>query len=140
MDGSGLVAFGTGWLTLTAIFIAATVPLVAHARAKKRAAPRSPPINLHVSLGIATAVAAFIHALFGVLALGSAQAIGGGNAALFAGAAAMLVLVAHVGIGLQLNDPKLKKRSEMRGKHVITASTIAVCAILHLVLLRAAGE
>jgi len=140
MEWSAFASLGTGWLTLCAIFVAATVPLGAHLKLRRRAAPRSSPIKLHVSIGVATAVAAFIHALFGVLSLGSARAIGGGNAARFAGAGALLVLVAHVGIGLQLHDPKLKKRPETRRKHVVTATIIAVCALLHVVLLRSAAE
>ena len=47
------------------------------------------------------------------------------------------VLFAHVGVGLQLRNPALKRRASKRRTHVITASLIVLAIALHVVLLRA---
>jgi hypothetical protein len=51
---------------------------------------------------------------------------------------ALFVLVAHVGIGLQLKNPKIRGRSGKRRAHWATAITIIVMVFLHVfTLLRA---
>lgn len=128
-----------GWLTLGLVFVAGLIPLGYRLREKRRAGPDSKPISLHVTIGVATAAAAFAHALVSVLSLGSASAVSAGNLAIAVGGAALLVLMAHVGIGLQLRNPKLRKRKELRTKHLFTALTIAVCALVHALLLATAA-
>jgi len=139
MQWSELTAIASGWLAFVLIFAAALVPVGYRLRAQRRAAPRSRTISIHVIIGVSVAGAAFVHGLFGVMQLGSPGAIAGGNLALFAGAAALLVLMAHVGIGLQLRDPKLKRRPQTRAKHLATAFTIMVLALVHAVTLWTAG-
>jgi len=129
-----------GWLTLGLVFSAGLIPLGYRWRMTRRAAPDSKPISIHVMLGVATAGAAFVHALFSVLSLGSPTAVGAGNLAIAIGGAALLVLMAHVGIGLQLRNPKLrKKRKDLRGKHLLTAITITVLSVAHAVMLATAA-
>ena len=135
MEWSELTSLGSGWLAFGLILGAGVIPVGYRLRAGRRAPPTSRPISLHVSLGIAVAAAAFIHALFGVLSLSSERAIGAGNLGLLAGALALLVLMAHVGIGLQLRNPKLRKRTELRGKHVVTALLITAFAVAHVAML-----
>jgi hypothetical protein len=130
----------TGWLATTAIVLAALVPIVQRLRAGKRAPPGSPPIRLHVTLGLTTTALAFGHTLAVIPALGSPAAIGGGVIALFPGGAAFFLLVAHAGLGLQLRDPKLRDRARKRRMHTTTAILIAAAVTVHVVLLeRAAG-
>ncbi|MCW5837574.1 MAG: hypothetical protein KIS78_34595 [Labilithrix sp.] len=133
------VAIWSGWLAAAAIVLAALVPVVQRARAGKRAAPGSPPIRLHVAVGLATAALAFLHTMAVLPALGSPAAIGGGVFALLSAGAAFFLLVAHAGLGLQLRDPKLKERARKRRMHTTTAVLIAATVTIHVVmLLRAA--
>ena len=134
-----MLAFWLGWITALAIAVSAGVPLGFRAFEKRRAAPDSPPIRLHVALGTATALMAFVHTLAALADLGSSAAIGGGFFALMAGGVAFLIVIAHVGIGLQLRDVRLKDRAKKRRMHLATASSIAIMAALHVWLLRA-GE
>ena len=131
----GLAAALSGWLALGLIFVAGLVPIAVRLRAGHRAGPRSHPISIHVALGTATALGAFVHGLLALLSLGSSKAIAAGDLALAAGAGALLVLMAHVGIGLQLRDPKLRQRQPTRNKHIATALTITVLALAHAVML-----
>lgn len=135
MEGPELAARGSGFLALGLILVAAAVPLGYRLRLARRAAPVSRAISIHVALGVATTAAAFAHGLFALLQLGSSRAIAAGNIALAAGAGALLVLMAHVGIGLQLRDPKLRTRQTTRRKHLATALTITALAIVHVVML-----
>jgi hypothetical protein len=136
MDASDLAGVGagvgTGWLALALIGCAAAVPLGYRLRVGSRAAPQSRATSIHVAIGVATALAAFSHGLVALMSLGSGRAITAGNLGLAAGAGALLVLMAHVGVGLQLRDPKLKKRPEKRRTHLATAITITVLALAHL--------
>jgi len=134
------MAFASGWLTLGLVLLAGVIPLGYRWKIGRRADPQSRPISMHVTLGIATAAAAFAHALFSVMSLGSAKVVAAGNLALALGGAALLVLMAHVGIGLQLRNPKLRKgRKPLRKKHLVTAITITLCAIAHTVMLLVAA-
>jgi hypothetical protein len=108
-------------------------------REKRRASPHSKLIGIHIVIGTATAFAAFTHTLFAMMSLGSSSAIGGGNAALLAGVGAMLVLMAHIGIGLRLREPKLRRRPEVRRRHMAAAITISALAIGHISMLWISG-
>jgi predicted membrane channel-forming protein YqfA (hemolysin III family) len=130
----------TGWLAIALVALAAAVPAVHHVRVGRRAAPDSRATSLHVSIGLATAAVAFFHSLFAVLSLGSASAIGGGVLTLGAGGIAFLVLLAHTGLGLQLRDVKLRRRAEKRRAHALTASLIAIAAVVHAAALIAARD
>lgn len=135
MDGSELISLGSGWVTFALVFLAGAVPLGYRLRQGQRAAPTSSPISFHVLLGLGVVLAALVHSLAGVLSLGSPRAIGASDLAIWAGVAAVLVLMAHVGVGLQLRNPKLRTRPALRKRHLATALTIAVCAVVHAVLL-----
>ena len=134
-----MIALWLGWISVVAIAFSAAVPLGFRVLEKRRAAPDSPPIRLHVALGTATALLAFTHTLAALTNLGSSAAIGGGFAALMSGGVAFLIVIAHVGIGLQLRDVRLRDRVRKRRMHLVTASSIAIVAALHVWLLRA-GE
>ncbi len=120
------------------IVLAVLVPIVQRLRAGKRAAPGSPPIRLHVLVGLATAALAFAHTLMVIPALGSPAAIAGGVMALLPAGGAFFLLVAHAGLGLQLRDPKLRDRSKKRRMHTTTAVLIAVTVGAHIVMLERA--
>jgi hypothetical protein len=124
-----------GWIAVALIVLAATLPLAHRARVGKRATPDSRTISIHFALGSAAAAFAFVHTLLALSSLGSSQAVGGGAAALLPGGAAVFVLMAHAGIGLQLRDPKLRDRAKKRRVHVATAITIAVTVAAHVIAL-----
>ncbi len=124
-----------GWLVTVAIAAALAVPVVARYRGGKRASPLSTPIRIHVVLGVTTSALAFGHALTVLPALGSPAATAGGAAALLPGVGAFFVLLAHSGIGLSLRDPKLRDRARKRRLHGITAATIVVFVVLHVLAL-----
>lgn len=129
------LGFWSGWLTAACIAVAALVPLVYRLRNKRRPAPESKPIALHVALGGGVAALAFTHALFSLFALGSESTVESGDLALAAGGGAIFVLVAHAGIGLQLKNPKIRDRTTKRRVHVGTATTIVILVIVHAALL-----
>ena len=129
------MAAWTGWAAAALVVIAALAPLYARLRAGKRAAPDAPPMRLHVVLGLATGFAAFLHTVVVVPALGQPEVIAGGMLALAPGGVAFFVLVAHTGLGLQLREPKLKKRADKRRAHVTTATIIAIAVAMHVVVL-----
>ncbi len=134
------MALVSGWIAVVLIFVTASAPLVQWIRHKRRAAPDSPPTRVHAALGMATAAAAFGHTLTAVPVLGTSRALGGGMLALAAGGLAFFVIVAHVGVGLQLRSPRLRGRKDKRRTHQITALLIAATVGAHVVaLVRAAG-
>jgi hypothetical protein len=55
------------------------------------------------------------------------------------GAAAFFLLFAHVGVGLQLLRPKLRDRNGKRRTHVVLASSIALLAAVHVLVLLRSG-
>jgi len=126
----------SGWAILIAVAIAALLPLVRRALDEKRPALGSPTLSWHVVVGLTTSALAFLHTLLALPALGSSEAIGAGVGGLLAGALAFCVLVAHAGIGLQLRQPKLRKRENKRRTHVITAVAITLTAAVHVLWLR----
>jgi hypothetical protein len=129
------MAFWFGWLAVAALALAAALPLGFRAQNKRRPAPDSPTIRLHVVAGIATAAIAFLHTLLILPELGSPEAIGS-EGALAAGGLAAFIVLAHVGIGLQLRDIRLRDRMRKRRMHVATALAIVVSVSAHVILLR----
>lgn len=132
------MAFWSGWLATLAIVIAAAVPLGTRLRAGRRAAPGSPPIRLHVVLGLVTSALAFLHTILVIPALGSPAAIGSGVIAIAPAGLAFFLLVAHAGLGLQLRNEKLRTRAKTRRSHAMTAVAIAVAVGIHIVTLEQA--
>jgi len=119
--------------------LAALVPLLVRLRRGKRAAPSEPSIRLHVVVGLVVAGASFLRTLLAVLALGSPQAIAAGELALGMGALAFLIILSHTGLGLQLRQPKLRRRGDKRRQHVVTATLITLTIGLHAGLLMTAN-
>ncbi len=128
----------TGWLGAALVAAAGLVPLGYRMVAHRRAAVGSRPVTRHVALGLAAAAAALLHTFAVIPALGSPAAIRGGMLALAPGAGAFFLLVGHVGVGLRLRDPKLRKRPQVRRTHVALAITIVVAVAAHVVGLRLA--
>jgi hypothetical protein len=133
-------AWITGWLTVVAMVVAVAVPIVQRIEHGKRAAPGSEPIRLHVIVGLTVSALAFLHTLLILPELGSPAATAGGMLALLPGGIAFVVMLAHAGLGLQLRDPKLKKRASVRRTHTITATLIALFVALHAVALERAAR
>lgn len=126
-----MAASWSGWLAALIIVMAATIPLIARQQRGKRAAPDSPPIRLHVTVGLAVAAVSAIHTLLAILNLGAPEVIAAGDIPLAIGALAFLVLLAHTGLGLQLRNPKLRHRRQIRRQHWLTASILVVAVTLH---------
>jgi phosphatidylserine synthase len=127
-----------GWVATLLIVLAGLVPLAYRARLGKRAAPESTPIRAHVLIGLAVALVALLHTLAVMGALGSADAIEGGSVAFVPGVLAFFLLFAHVGVGLQLREPKLRDRPRKRRTHLATAIAIVIAAAVHVIALRLA--
>jgi hypothetical protein len=134
------VATWSGWLATAAIALAALVPITQGLRAGRRAPLGSPTIRLHVVIGLATTALAFLHTLAVIPALGSPVAVAGGLLALLPGGAAFFLVVAHAGLGLQLRDPRLRRRAEKRRQHTTTAVLVALTVSAHALLLLRAGR
>lgn len=129
----------TGWLGFTLVLAAGAVPLVHRAIVRRRAELASPTTRSHVVVGVTASAAAFVHAMTTLPALGSPAAIAGGGVALGSGALAFLLLVAHVGVGLRLRHPKLRKRAETRRTHLGIATAIVIVIVVHAVLIMRSG-
>ena len=129
------MAFWSGWLTVVVIVGAAMIPVFARLRGGTRPSPQGKAMVTHAQLGLAAAGAAFAHTLLAVTALGSPEAIGGGMLAIVPAALAIFVLMAHVGIGLQLREAGLRQRAQKRRLHLGTAVTIVVMVAVHVVAL-----
>ncbi len=131
------MAFATGWLSTTALIVAALIPLGYRLRMRRRAAPTSKPIRVHVIVGLIVLSLAFLHTLAAIPALGSPAATGGGNLAIVPAGAAFFLLVAHAGLGFQLRRDSLRDRVKKRRAHAATALAIALAVGVHVVLLEA---
>ena len=131
-------AWITGWLAVVAMVVAVGVPIYQRLKHGKRAAPGSEPIRLHVVIGLTVSAFAFGHTLLIIPELGSPAATAGGVFALLPGGVAFVFMLAHAGLGLQLRDPKLKKRPNIRRSHTITATLIAIFVVIHTVALERA--
>lgn len=125
----------TGWLSAVLIVFAAAVPILTRVRLSRRAAADSPALRGHVVVGVAMAALAFVHTLTVLPALGSPAAVAGGMLALVPGAVAFFIVVAHIGLGLQLRRKQLKDRAAKRRAHVATATTIFALVALHVATL-----
>ena len=134
------MAHWLGWIAAWSIVVAAAIPVGVHLRQRKRAAPDSAPIRLHVVIGTVTALVAFGHTLAALADLGSSAAIGGGFLALMTGGVAFTIVIAHAGIGLQLRNVRLRDRARQRKRHVGTAIAIATVVAAHVWLLRNAAD
>ncbi|MFO0736824.1 MAG: hypothetical protein U0270_13145 [Labilithrix sp.] len=133
-------AWITGWLAVAAMAVAVGVPIYQRVKHGKRAAPGSEPIRLHVVIGLTVSACAFGHTLLILPELGSPAATAGGMLALLPGGVAFVFMLAHAGLGLQLRDPKLKKRPDVRRSHTITATLIAIFVAIHAVALERAAR
>ncbi|MEO7111251.1 MAG: hypothetical protein ABI183_12505 [Polyangiaceae bacterium] len=129
----------SGWIAYALIASAATVPLGFRLMNKRRAAPDSKPIGAHATIGICAAAAAGLHTLAILPSLGSPAAVGGGMIAILPGTLAFFLLFAHVGVGMQLRDTKLRDRPKKRRLHLFLASAIGITATAHVILLLRAG-
>lgn len=133
------LGFWSGWITTACVLVAGGVPVIYRLRHARRPTPDSSTTGIHVALGGSVAGLAFAHALLSVFSLGSSSAIESGDLALAFGGAALFVLVAHAGIGLQLRNPKLRDRTRKRRIHALTASTVLALVAAHAILLLRAG-
>jgi hypothetical protein len=125
----------SGWLGVALIVAAAFVPLGHRVLARRRAAPTSRTIHGHVVLGLATSAVALLHTFAVIPALGSPAAIRGGMIALAPATAAFFLLFAHVGVGLQLRNPRLRERAKTRRWHAVLAAAIAATVAAHVTAL-----
>ena len=125
-----------GWVAAAFIVAAGLVPLAYRARLGKRPTPDSGTVRVHVALGVTVALVALLHTLAVLGALGSSGAIEAGMMTFVPGVAAFFLLLAHVGIGLQLREPRLRNRPKKRRAHVLTALAIVTAAAVHVVALR----
>ncbi|MFO0547629.1 MAG: hypothetical protein U0271_04520 [Polyangiaceae bacterium] len=123
----------SGWIAVALMVAAALVPLFVRVRDGRRANLESRPVATHVIVGMTAAGLGFLHPLTALFALGSPGAIGGGVLGLALGGLAFVVLLSHSGIGLKLRDPKLKRRSESRSRHLVTATLVTTLALAHAV-------
>jgi hypothetical protein len=129
----------TGWTAAAVVIAAGSVPLGHRLLAKKRAAIGSGTIRSHVIIGTMAAAASFAHGMAILPSLGSPEAIGAGVMALLPGAVAFLLLIAHVGVGLRLRQPKLKERPKVRRTHFAFACAIWTAIAAHVVMLLRSG-
>jgi len=133
------LASRSGWGAAMLVVAAALVPLGYRALLRRRAAPASRAIGLHVATGLAASMGALLHTLAGLPALGSPAAIRGGMSALVPAAAAFFLLFAHVGVGVKLRGKALRDRVRLRRRHVALALAIGIGVGAHVVaLVRAA--
>jgi hypothetical protein len=130
------VALWTGWIAAALLLLAAAAPIGHRWIHGRRAAPGSRTQGGHVVLGLTAALAALAHATSILPALGDASVVRGGTAALLPGVLAVFLLVAHVGLGLRLRQPRLRDRVRLRRTHFIVAATIACAVSAHVVALR----
>ena len=129
----------SGWFAVALVLLAASFPLGHRLWAHRRATPPSRTIKVHVALGLSAAAAALIHTLSVLPALGAPAVVGAGMLSLAPASAAFFLLFAHVGVGLQLRNPRLRDRTAKRRLHVALAISIVVTVAAHVVaLLRAA--
>jgi quinol-cytochrome oxidoreductase complex cytochrome b subunit len=123
----------SGWLAVGSFVAGACVPLVHRLKVGRRASPDSRTTGAHVVLGITTAVIALGHTICILPEMGSPEAVAGGTLAIAPGVLAFFLLFAHVGVGSRLRDRALRTRPKTRRTHLILASAIAVCLIVHIV-------
>lgn len=125
----------TGWLAVSLVAVAASVPIGHRIVARRRAVLASPAVRSHVGVGLAAATGGFVHALSILPSLGSSAAVSAGMEALGPGALAFLLLVAHMGVGLRLRNPKLRDRARVRRTHLGLATSITIVVAAHAIIL-----
>ncbi len=130
------MATSTGWIASALLVLAAAAPIGHRWIHGRRATPGSRTQAWHVVLGLTAALAALAHATSILPALGDASVVRGGTVALLPGVLAVFLLVAHVGLGLRLRQPRLRDRARLRRAHLIVAATIACAVSAHVVALR----
>jgi hypothetical protein len=126
----------SGWLAVALLAGTGGVPIVHRILAGRRAVVASKATRTHAVLGLTTAALAMGHTLTVLPSLGSPAAVAGGSLALAPGAVAFFLLFAHVGVGLELREPRLRNRARKRTLHAIIATAIVVFASLHVALMR----
>ena len=131
----GSIGTWSGWLAAAVVVTAGTVPTAVRVLAGRRGSLESRPLRSHVVIGASAAALAFGHALAVLPSLGSPAAIAGGDWPLASGALAFLLLIAHVGVGNRLRDPKLKERQKVRRTHVAFATAILFAIGFHVFML-----
>lgn len=125
------LASWTGWAAAALVLAAVLLQLGHRVSDGRRAALGTRTVSAHVAIGLGAASIGFLHPLTALVSLGSEQAIGGGTLALACGAVALLVMLAHAGLGLKLRDPALRKRAAVRARHVITAALLLAAIAAH---------
>lgn len=126
------LAIWSGWLAVALFVCAASIPIGIRIREKRRAAPDSRPMRVHVVIGLTLAAVAAGHTLAALPSLGESATVGAGSYALVPGALAVLLVVAHAGLGFQLREPRLRGRPKKRRAHVITAIAISLAVGAHV--------
>jgi hypothetical protein len=121
------------------VVAAALVPLGHRALLRRRAAPASRVMDGHVVIGLCASLAALLHTLVALPALGSPASIRGGMSALGPAAAAFFLLFAHVGVGLRLRGKATRDRARLRRRHLALALAIIVAVAAHVVALLGVG-
>jgi hypothetical protein len=125
----------SGWLAVTTFLAGASVPVAQRIKLGRRAAPDSRALGAHAVLGIGTAVIALGHTICILPQMGSPAAVAGGTLAIAPGVLAFFLLFAHVGVGSRLRDRTLRTRAKTRRTHLLLASAIAICLVVHVVAL-----
>ena len=129
----------SGWFAVALVLMAASFPVGHHLWARRRATTGSRTIKVHVVLGLSAAAGALVHTLSVLPSLGAPAVVGAGMLSLAPASAAFFLLFAHVGVGLQLRQPRLRDRTAKRRLHVALAISIVVTVAAHVVaLMRAA--
>ncbi len=117
------------------IFGALAIPIVHCVFAHRRAVVTSRVTRTHVVFGFSAAAMAIVHTIAAIPELGSSAVIRAGMIALVPACIAFFLLFAHVGVGLRLRHPTLKKRPKVRRLHVILALSIVTTVTVHVVAL-----
>ena len=125
----------SGWLGVALIVGAASLPLGYRAWLRRRAAPASRPIDVHVALGLGAAAVAFAHTALVMTSLGAPSVVSSGMVSLAPASVAFFLLFAHVGVGLRLRDPRLRDRTGKRRLHLGLGLTIVAMVGAHVVAL-----
>ncbi len=125
----------SGWLDVAFIAAAGSLPLGYRAWLRRRAAPSSRPIDVHLALGLGAAAVALVHTVLVLTALGAPSVISSGMLALAPASVAFFLLFAHVGVGLRLRDPRLRDRAAKRRLHLALALSIVAMVAIHVVVL-----
>jgi len=111
------------------------IPSAHRVFARRRAVVTSRATRTHVVLGFSAAAMAIVHTIAAIPELGSSAVIRAGMIALVPACIAFFLLFAHVGVGLRLRHPALRKRPKVRRLHVVLALSIVTTVTVHVVAL-----